>query len=308
MEFGIVLPISSQRISLDTVLNIAKEAERLKYNSVWVSDHFISPNGSTYTFEPWTVLSALALVTSKIRLGTYVLCNQFRHPSILAKMSVTLDHISKGRLDLGIGAGWLKAEHESFGFIWERFNVRLQRLRETLEIIRKLWTENDVSYAGQCFQIENANLQPKPFQKPHPPIWVGGNSKAIMHIVAKLGDGWIPALPTPQQLQEGVFLIKRLMKGFGREDTKLQTAFGGSGCTVIAKDSSTVKKLAEPLVKSMAKPLEDLPCMIGTPEQCIRRIEEYQESGAQKIVAGFIDFPSLEGMKLFAESVIPHFK
>ena len=308
MEFGIVLPISSQRISLDTVLNIAKEAERLKYNSVWVSDHFISPSGSTYTFEPWTVLSALALVTSKIRLGTYVLCNQFRHPSILAKMSVTLDHISKGRLDLGIGAGWVRAEHESFGFIWERFNVRLQRLRETLEIIRKLWTENDVSYAGQFFQLKNANLQPKPFQKPHPPLWVGGSSKAILRIVAEFGDGWIPVLPTPEQLREGAFLIKRLMKGFGREDTKLQIAFGGSGCTVIAKDSGTVKKLAEPLVKSMEKPLEDLPCMIGTPEQCIRRIEEYQESGAQKIVAGFIDFPSLEGMKLFAESVLPHFR
>jgi len=223
-------------------------------------------------------------------------------------MAVTLDHISKGRLDLGIGAGWMKREHETFGFIWERFDMRLQRLKETLEIIRKLWTENCVSYAGQFFQLKNANLQPKPFQKPHPPIWVGGSSKVILRIVAELGDGWIPALPTAEQLREGVFLIKRLMKGFGREDSKLQIAFGGSGCTVIAKDSHTVKKLAEPLVRSMEKPLEDLPCIIGEPEECIQKIEKYQNSGAKRIVAGFIDFPSLEGMKLFAESVIPHFK
>ncbi|MDH5783484.1 MAG: LLM class flavin-dependent oxidoreductase [Candidatus Bathyarchaeota archaeon] len=308
MEFGIVLPISSQRLGWDTILNIAKEAELLGYDSVWVSDHFISPSGSVYTLEPWTVLSALALVTNKIRLGTYVLCNQYRHPSLLAKMTVTLDHISKGRLDLGIGAGWIKAEHETFGFEWKRFNVRLQRLKETLEIIRKLWTENNVSYSGQFFQLKNANLQPKPFQKPHPPVWVGGNSRAIMHIIAELGDGWIPALPTPTQLQEGVSLIEELMKDFGRKNTRLQVAFGGSGCTVIAKDSSKVEKLAEPLVKSMAKPIEDLPCIVGTPEQCIRRIKELQKSGAKKIVAGFMDPPSLEGMRLFAESVIPHFK
>jgi probable F420-dependent oxidoreductase len=307
MEFGVVLPISSQRIKWDTVLNIAKEAELLGYDSVWVSDHFIF-GGRYYTLEPWTVLSALALVTNKVRLGTYVLCNQFRHPSLLAKMSVTLDHISKGRLDLGIGAGWLKAEHETFGFRWERFNVRIQRLRETLEIIRKLWTENDVSYVGQFLQVENANLQPKPFQKPHPPIWIGGNSKAIMHVAAELGDGWIPVLPTPQQLREGVFLIKKLMKKSGRKNTRLRVAFGGSGCTVIARDSSKVKKLAEPLIKSAKKQIKDLPCIVGTPEQCTQKIEKYQRSGAQKIVAGFIDFPSLEGMKLFAESVIPNFK
>jgi alkanesulfonate monooxygenase SsuD/methylene tetrahydromethanopterin reductase-like flavin-dependent oxidoreductase (luciferase family) len=227
---------------------------------------------------------------------------------MLAKMAVTLDHISNGRLDLGIGAGWLKTEHEAFGFKWERFNIRLQRLKETLEIIRKLWTENNVTYKGRHLQVKNANLQPKPFQKPHPPLWVGGNSKAIIHIVAELGDGWIPALPTPRRLQQGASLIKKLIKDFERKDTRLQVAFGGSGCTLIAKDSSKVEKLAEPLVKSMRKPMKDLPCIVGTPDQCIEKIKRYQKSGAQKIVAGFFDFPSLEGMKLFAESVIPYFR
>jgi len=308
MEFGVVLPVSGKSVNWDTILKIAREAELIGYDSVWVYDHFISSSGSFYTLEPWTLLSALASTTSKIRLGTCVLCNQFRHPSLLGKMAATLDNISHGRLDLGIGAGWHRVEHEAFGFAWNRFEVRVQMLRETLEIVRKLWTETNVSFAGKYFTVRDANLQPKPFQKPHPPLWVGGNSKAIRHVAAELGDGWIPVLLTPQQLQDGTVHIRKLLSNFGREHVKMQIAFSGSGCTVIAKDLSKVKKLAHPLAKSMGKPIEELTCIIGTPKQCAQRIEEYQAAGAQKVVSGFIDFPSLTGMKLFAESVIPHFR
>ena len=116
MRFGVVLDVTASYADWDTFLNIAEEAERLGYDSIWVSDHFISPSGRPHGLEAWTVLSALASSTRKIRLGTYVLCNQFRHPSLLAKMASTLDNISKGRLDLGMGAGWIKSEHVSFGF------------------------------------------------------------------------------------------------------------------------------------------------------------------------------------------------
>ena len=102
-----------------------------------MSDHFVSPNGRPYGLEAWTVLSALASSTKKIKLGTYVLCNQFRQPSLLAKMASTLDNISKGRLELGIGAGWLKNEHVAFGFGWDKRLIRVERLRETIEIIKK---------------------------------------------------------------------------------------------------------------------------------------------------------------------------
>jgi FMNH2-dependent dimethyl sulfone monooxygenase len=105
MQFGVVLHVTASYANWDTFLTIAKKAEQLGYDSVWVSDHFISPSGRPFGLEAWTVLSAIAALTQKIRLGTYVLCNQFRHPSLLAKMASTLDNISKGRLDLGIGAG-----------------------------------------------------------------------------------------------------------------------------------------------------------------------------------------------------------
>jgi probable F420-dependent oxidoreductase len=308
MEFGIVLHVSAAYAKWDTFLTIAKEAEQLGYDSVWVSDHFISPNGRPYGLEAWTVLSALASSTRKIRLGTYVLCNQFRHPSLLAKMASTLDNISKGRLELGIGAGWLRDEHTAFGFEWKKHSERVERLRETVEIIKQLWTKNHVSYEGKYFQLKHATLEPKPYQNPHPPVWVGGNSEAIRKIVAELGDGWIPVLPTPKQLADGVLQIKDAMKSVGRDSRKLQVAYGGSGCALIAENEKLVKKLAEPLIHSMGKPMEELMCLIGTPEQCIQKIERYQKAGAQKIVAGFYDFPSLKGLKLFAKSVFPHFK
>ena len=307
MQFGVVLHVTATYANWDTFSTIAKEAENLGYDSIWVSDHFISPRGSPYGLEAWTVLSALASFTRKIRLGTYVLCNQFRHPSLLAKMASTLDNISKGRLELGIGAGWLKDEHVAFGFGWNKRSVRIERLKEAVRIVRRLWTENNVSYNGKYFRLEDATLEPKPLQKPHPPIWIGGNSTAIKSVVAEVGDGWIPVLPTTEQIANGIVEIKGKMNRFGREPESLQVAYGGSGCAVVAENEERVKKLADPLIRSMGKPLEELTCLIGTPKQCIQKIEQYQKAGTQKMVAGFYDFPSLHGMRLFAKKVIPHF-
>jgi len=309
LEFGIVLHVSAAYASWDTFLKLTLEAEQLGYDSVWVSDHFISPSGRPHALESWTVLSALAASTHNIKLGTYVLCNQFRHPSLLARMASSLDNISKGRLELGIGAGWLKMEHAAFGFNWHKHSTRVERLREAIEIIRNLWTQNHVSYEGKYYHLNDATLEPKPLQKPNPTIWVGGNSYAIRELVAQVGDGWIPVLPSPRQLADGVSLIKEKMKRFGREPQGLHVAYGGSGCLLVAENEDLVKKTAEPLVRSMGKKtIEESSCIIGTPRQCIEKIEQYQRAGAQKIVAGFYDFPSLKGLKLFAKKVIPHFR
>jgi len=307
MQFGVVLHVSATYANWNTCLTIAKKAEQLEYDSVWVSDHFVSPSGRPYGLEAWTVLSALATSTHKIRLGTYVLCNQFRHPSLVAKMAATLDNVSGGRLDLGIGAGWLRNEHVAFGFGWEKHSARVERLREAVAIIRKLWTENHVSYEGKYFQLKDATAEPKPLQKPHPAVWIGGNSDNIKKVVAEVGDGWIPVLPTSRELNDGVLQIKEMMRCVGREPQPLQVAYGGSGCALIAENEETVKRLAKPLISSMEKN-ESRSCLIGTPDQCIQRIERYQKAGAQKIVAGFYDFPSPKGLELFAQSVIPHFK
>jgi probable F420-dependent oxidoreductase len=308
MQFGVILHVSATYANWNTFLAIAQEAEQLGYDSVWVSDHFVRPSGLPYGLETWTILSALASSTHEIRLGTYVLCNQFRHPSLLARMASTLDNISEGRLELGIGAGWQRNEHEAFGFGWDKHSARVERLSETIKIIKKLLTENNVSYDGVYFKLKDATLEPKPFQKPHPAIWIGGNSEAIRKVVAELGDGWIPVLPSPKQLADGITEINERMRHIGRQPKSLQVAYGGSGCALVAETEDLVEKLAEPLIRSMGKPKEELACLIGTPQQCVQKIERYQKAGAQQIVAGFYDFPSMKGMKLFAKSVITHFR
>jgi len=308
VQFGTVLHVTASYANWETFSTIAREAERLGYDSVWVSDHFVSLGGRHYGLEAWTVLSALAVSTQKIQLGTYVLCNQFRHPSLVAKMASTLDNVSGGRLELGIGAGWLKDEHITFGFGWDKHSVRVERLREAVEIIKKLWTENHVYYDGKHFRLKDATLEPKPFQKPHPTIWIGGNSSDIRKVVAEVGDGWIPVLPTPKQLADGVLQINERMKHIERKPERLQVAYGGSGCALIAENEEMVRKLAEPLISSMEKPEEASTCLIGTREQLIQKIAQYEKAGAQEIIAGFYDFPSLKGLGLFARSVIPHFK
>jgi len=308
MQFGIVLHVTATYATWDNFLAIAKEAEQLGYDDVWVSDHFISSDGRQHGLESWTVLSALASATDKIKLGTYVLCNQFRHPSLLAKMASTLDNISSGRLELGIGAGWLEQEHTAFGFQWDRLPIRVERLKETLQILKKLWTESLVSFDGTYFQLEDAVLEPKPIQRPYPILWVGGNSRAIQRAVAEAGDGWIPVLLTPKQLTTGVSYIKKEMKTLGRDPEKLKVAYGGSGCVLTAEDEDSLRQLAEPMIRSMTKPSQRVACLIGTPQQCVEKIQQYQNAGAQKIVAGFYDFPSTVGMRLFARTVIPSFK
>lgn len=305
MKFGIVLHVTATYAAWGN-LALTKNAEELGYDSVWLSDHFISPSGRAGGLDTWTVLSALASATKKVRLGTYVLCNQFRHPSLLARMAATLDNIFEGRLDLGIGSGYLRQEHTAFGFGWNSHSTRIEKLKETLTVIRKLWTEDCVSFDGKYFQLKNATLEPKPLEIP--PIWIGGDSKTIRGVVAELGDGWIPVLPTPEKLSKGVIAIKEKMDTLKRDPQGLKVAYGGSGCAIVAESETTVRKLAERLIRDMGKPLEELACLIGTPEQCVQKIEQYCDAGAQQIVAGFYDFPSPHSMRLFAESVIPQFK
>jgi len=308
LRFGVVLHVSGQKADWNSFVNFAKEAEALGYDSIWVSDHLMSPSGSPRAFEAWTILSALSQLTSRVRLGTYVLCNQFRHPSMMAKMASTLDNISQGRLDLGLGAGWFMQEHVTFGFEWHPHSVRIARLNETLEAVKRLWTEDHLTYDGKYVHLRNAILEPKPVQKPHPPIWIGGSSPAILKTVAQWGDGWIPVLPSPKQLAEGAASIKKEMVRIGRELGKLQVAYGGSGCLVIGKDQDEVNRISRPLLRSPSRSSNLSNCIIGTPDQCIEKIEEYRRAGANMIVAGFYDFPSLNGLRLFAEKVIPHFK
>jgi F420-dependent oxidoreductase-like protein len=175
----------------DQALGIALEAEKLGYESFWCSDHLFLNEKSVdqNCLDAWTLLAALAAQTSKIRLGTLVTCNSYRHPSLLAKIAASIDMISNGRLWFGYGAGWKEDEYKAYGYAFPKIQHRMDMMDEALEIIKLLWTEPSPSFKGKHYSIENAFSAPKPVQKPHPPILIGGDGeKRTLRAVAKYAD------------------------------------------------------------------------------------------------------------------------
>jgi alkanesulfonate monooxygenase SsuD/methylene tetrahydromethanopterin reductase-like flavin-dependent oxidoreductase (luciferase family) len=202
-------------------------AERLGYDTFFISDHFIRPflpvqrsNIKRHiTYEAWTVLSYLAAKTSTIRLGTCVTPLPVRFPPLLAKVVATLDHLSNGRVTLGVGAGDDKNEMETYSYFGSKDFLATKSI-EAMTLIKKLWTEELVDFNGRFYRVSNAVLEPKPVQKPHPPIWTGAMGERMLQATAELCDGWIPARSigaTPEFYEKGARLIKTVAAERGKK-------------------------------------------------------------------------------------------
>ena len=172
-------------------VEIAVLADQLGYDSLWVYDHFHNvPRPAHETvFECWSTIAAISQRTSRIRLGQMVGCNSYRNPGLLAKITSTIDVISGGRLEWGIGAGWYENEYRAYGYEFPKPKDRIGMLRESVEIVRSMWTEAETTYKGKHYEVFRANCDPKPVQKPTPPIWIGGGGEQLtLRVVAQLAD------------------------------------------------------------------------------------------------------------------------
>jgi alkanesulfonate monooxygenase SsuD/methylene tetrahydromethanopterin reductase-like flavin-dependent oxidoreductase (luciferase family) len=257
--------------------------------------------------ECWTTLSALSSVTEKIRLGTMVTCNSFRNPSLLGKMGATLDNISGGRLEFGIGAGVQKKEHIAYGFPFPSSKTRIERLKESVEIIKKMWTEEKANYNGKYYTIRDAVCEPKPLQKPHPPITIGGGGEKVMlAVTAQYADrydwGYLPSL---EQYKHKLKVLKKHCETVGRNIQEIEKSRWLAGQIFIGEDR---KKLEERVLQWVPKgvSLEDFKQtnLIGTPDDCLKQIQQYTNLGVTHFMLFFGDFPELRGLKLFAEEVV----
>jgi alkanesulfonate monooxygenase SsuD/methylene tetrahydromethanopterin reductase-like flavin-dependent oxidoreductase (luciferase family) len=333
VTFGFFLPPFSIRGRYDwrTARATALEAEKLGFDSLWVSDHLIwGVDGAN--MEGWTTLCSLAPIT-KVRLGMGVLCNSYRYPSLLAKMASTLDVISDGRLDFGIGAGWKRDEYEAYGIPYPRHGERVERLGEALEIFKRMWTEDAPSFEGKYYTIKNAICEPKPIQKPHPPIWIGGSKDRIMTLVAKYADVWdVPigdpsgggggggANATAEGMLRAIRVLEQKCKEQGKDPGKIRKSWTPWVC--IARSESELKKKVEEWLSILrvVPPYSTYPmhkatfqtarenCIVGTPEECVKRVQEFVDIGFTNFTLGFADLPSMQMARLFAEEVIPHFR
>jgi F420-dependent oxidoreductase-like protein len=175
----------------ETMSRCATEAEKAGFDAIWVYDHFhtVPTPQLEAVFECWTSMAALARDTSTIRLGQMVTCNGYRSPSLLTKMASCVDVMSRGRLILGIGAGWYQDEYEAYGYEYPETPERLRMLREALQVIKAMWTQDEATFEGAYYHLRRAMNEPKPVQKPHPPIWIGGGGeKVTLKLVAQYGD------------------------------------------------------------------------------------------------------------------------
>lgn len=191
MRFG--LDVAQQQLEWREILERAQLAEDLGFDGVWMFDHFKAMYGdpSGPCFEAYTTMAAIAASTTRVRLGAMVTGMTYRHPSLLASEAVTVDHISDGRLELAVGAAWFKQEHDELGWEFPDVRIRAQRLDEGIDIMRLLMTSDHVDYGGRHFRLRDASYNPRPVQRPHPPIWVGASGEQLMiPIAARQADVW----------------------------------------------------------------------------------------------------------------------
>jgi alkanesulfonate monooxygenase SsuD/methylene tetrahydromethanopterin reductase-like flavin-dependent oxidoreductase (luciferase family) len=201
--------------------------EALGFDSVWDCDHYIQPShpDGPY-FEGWTLVAGLAAVTTRIRVGVLVSSNTFRHPALLAKEAVTVDHISNGRLELGIGAGWYVPEHEKFGLDFPQPAELVARFREAVEIVDRLMRNDVSSYDGRYYQIKDAPFRPGPIQQPRPPLTLGAKRPRMLEIVAQYADAW-NSTGTPEELGERNHILNEACARIGRNPDEIVRSLYG---------------------------------------------------------------------------------
>ncbi len=202
MRLGLALPhydtsLAGQALSWPALEQVAKRAEQAGFDSLWVSDHFFldwskygGPDTVQGSFECWVTMSALAGATERVRIGSLVLCNDFRNPALLAKMAATLDVLSNGRVDVGLGAGWFEAEYRAAGIDFDSARDRIERLTEACEIVSRLLDGEELTFKGEHYTIDGAICRPGPVQSPRPPVWIGGKGDRTLAAAARSADGW----------------------------------------------------------------------------------------------------------------------
>ncbi|MFW9895901.1 MAG: LLM class flavin-dependent oxidoreductase [Candidatus Thorarchaeota archaeon] len=287
IKFGVTMNATPEilyKADYDAVKQIAVECENLGYDSVWAMDHLMwGAFEEGNVFEAWTLLSALAIETKKVKLGPLVGCNSFRSPSLTAKIAATLDVISNGRLIFAYGAGWKEPEYRAYGFPFEDPVTRLKKMSEGITLIKKLWTEERTTFKGDFYEVKNAVCNPKPVQKPHPPIMIGGGGeKYTLRVAAEIGDIWDRWGASIEEYTRKVKILQEHCDNLRRrlDDIKLSW----SGPFLISKDEKQLNKKIGIYGRERG--------IFCTYDNCIGVLQEFIDLGCEQFVfvlSGFKD-------------------
>jgi F420-dependent oxidoreductase-like protein len=292
---------------VDSLKDLATKAEKLGFDSFWVMDHFhqipVVGKQEEPMLESWTTISVIAGITSRIKLGALVTGIIYRHPSILAKVGATLDVLSKGRLFMGVGAAWNQEESVAYGIHFPSARERLLRLEEAIQIIRKMWTEEPTAtFNGRYYQINNAYCNPKPIQKPSPPIMVGGSGERYtLKLVAKYADA-CNLFGSIETVKRKLNILKEHCKSVGRDyDSILKTKLG---VVIVDNDMEMANKRIKQIFKALPEEQIREFVIYGTPEEVLRQIELLEEVGIQYLIVDLDPSRELEELEIFAHNII----
>jgi len=320
VKFGYQLPPHTP----DLIFDIALYLEEKGFDSVFMADHLVGIAVRRFDFlDAWNILSALAVKTKRVKLGSCVTDPHRKHPAVLAQTVTTLDHLSNGRAILGIGAGEAM-NLDPYGIKWDR---PVSKMYETVKAIKECWTQPIVNFEGKIYHIKNALVEPKPIQKPHPPIWIAGNSPRTMKITAEIADGWIPMAPplTPDTYKENLRKILGWTKEYGRDADSIEPAL--FTYAVVAEDYDTAREIIElpgrMTIATLSKSAQHLKLKGSIPEEfqlhrfisnqenVAKLLEHTMEAVPPEAIDEFFVYGSpddcIEGIEKYLKAGVKHF-
>lgn len=307
IEFGIYVP--QLNLSFEDILDRALDTERLGYRSFWMYDHLYAPGmPDVPSYEAWTLATALLARTTTLRVGHLVLCNNFRHPALLAKMATTLDVISGGRVELGIGSGSIEQEHHEAGLPWGTGRERGERLGEALEILTRMFAGPRTTFEGQHYAVRDLANVPGPVQQPRPPIHVGGvGPKYTLPLVARYADVWNVPTYALDRLPELTLAVEKECEQVGRDPSTVRRSVEA---VLAIAPSDRLDEAVATARRRYGMPGFGLDAggFLGTPAQITDRVGQLVEAGFSSFVFFPHDRAKAETLELFATEVMPHFR
>ncbi len=310
LKFGLSLPqgwimdlasIKDPVEAYEAMTRVAQTADEVGFTSAWLVDHFhtVPQPSQEMTFECWTTTAAIARDTRRIRIGQMVTCNGYRNPALLAKMASTVDVLSHGRLNFGIGAGWHEHEYRAYGYDYPDAPERLRHLREAIQVIQAMWTQEEAAFEGKYYHVRGAINQPKGVQKPHIPLLIGGGGeKVTLKLVAQYGDA-CNVVGDLNTIKQKFAVLKDHCASIGRDYESIHRTIVAA-CSLGATDEEANAKFPAALRNRPSA----TGALIGSPATLRPRLAELEAAGVQEIILGFTDPLQLDTLRLFAREFI----
>jgi F420-dependent oxidoreductase-like protein len=281
-------------VSWDEWIALARACEESGLEGLFRSDHYLGiGDGGRGSLDAWATLAALAAVTDRVRLGTMVSPATFRHPSVLAKSAATADHVSGGRVELGLGAGWFEAEHRAYGFRFADTAERVARFAEQLEIVHRQWTEDVFDFEGRYYRLERCRARPKPVQTPRPPLIVGGSGgRGTIEPAVRFADEYNTFFASAEACRQRRRKLDEACERAGRDPSSIRFSLMTT-CVVAADEPELRRRLEAP------------PVVVGTVDRVVERLRELEDAGVERVMLQHLAHDDVEMVRLLGAEVAP---